>query len=147
MTTLAALINLYRMKELADQRIFVAGHRGMVGSAVCRRLAEIPCQVLTAGRDELNLCDAPRTLDFFRSDRPTMVVFAAARVGGIVANNTFPVEFLADNVLMAVHAIQAAFQAGVGRFLFLGSTCIYPRDAEQPIRRRRAADGTTGTDQ
>ncbi len=70
-----------------------------------------------------------------------MVVFAAARVGGIVANNTFPVEFLADNVLMAVHAIQAAFQAGVGRFLFLGSTCIYPRDAEQPIHEEALLTG------
>jgi GDP-L-fucose synthase len=89
--------------------------------------------VLTAERDQLNLCDAKQTEDYFRTTRPTTVVFAAARVGGIVANNTYPVEFLSDNVLMSVHAIRAAFDAGVRRFLFLGSTCIYPRDARQPI--------------
>ncbi|MFK8111037.1 MAG: GDP-L-fucose synthase family protein [Rubripirellula sp.] len=115
-------------------KIFIAGHRGMVGSAICRRLAEAPCEVLTAGREELDLCDSSQTRDFFQTHRPDSVIFAAAKVGGIVANNTFPVEFLAQNVQMSVAAINAAFEAGVKRFLFLGSTCIYPRDCPQPIR-------------
>ena len=122
-------------------KIFVAGHRGMVGSAVCRRLAETPAQVMTAGRDELDLCDATQTREFFASQRPDAVIFAAAKVGGIVANNTYPVEFLSDNVLMSVNAINAAFESEVTRFLFLGSTCIYPRDCEQPIREEALLSG------
>ncbi len=141
MTSEAMSINLLRMNELSNQRIFVAGHRGMVGSAVCRRLAGMPCEVLTAGRDQLDLCDARQTHDYFQATLPTSVVFAAAKVGGIVANNTYPVEFLSDNVLMAVHAIQAAFESGVRRFLFLGSTCIYPREARQPIREESLLGG------
>ncbi len=121
------------MNALKYGKIFVTGHRGMVGSAVCRRLADSPCDVLTAGRGEVDLCDADQTADFFAAHRPDAVIFAAAKVGGIVANNTFPVEFLSDNVLMAVHSINAAFRNGVERFLFLGSTCIYPRDCRQPI--------------
>lgn len=105
----------------------------MVGSAVCRRLAETSCDVLTANRADLNLCDAGQTLEFFQTYQPSTVVFAAAKVGGIVANRSYPVEFLSDNVLMATHAINAAYETGVRRFLFLGSTCIYPRDADQPI--------------
>ena len=105
----------------------------MVGSAVCRRLTGVPCEVLTAGRDEVDLCDAGETGDFFTSHRPDTVIFAAAKVGGIVANNTYPVEFLSQNVLMALHCINAAFQSGVKRFLFLGSTCIYPRLAPQHL--------------
>lgn len=116
-------------------RILVTGHRGMVGSAVCRRLArESDVEVLTASRDALDLTDPQAVLDFFLSERPDAVIFAAARVGGIVANHTFPVEFLSDNVRMATAAIEAAKAAEVERFLFLGSTCIYPRDAAQPIR-------------
>ncbi len=122
-------------------KIYVAGHRGMVGSAVCRRLAEDGCQVITADRGQLDLCDVTATADFFASHRPDVVVFAAARVGGIAANQTYPVEFLTENVLMAISAINAAFQAGVGRFLFLGSTCIYPRDCEQPIREEALLTG------
>ena len=133
MTSAGLSINLLNMNELSKRRIFVAGHRGMVGSAVCRRLAGMPCDVLTAERDQLNLCDAKQTDDYFQATRPTTVAFCAAKVGGIVANHTYPVEFLSDNVLMAVHAIRSAFDAGVSRFLFLGSTCIYPRDARQPI--------------
>ena len=114
-------------------KVYVAGHRGMVGAAVCRRLAADAVEPLTAGREELDLRDPGQTEAFFRRHRPDMVVFAAAKVGGIVANNNYPVEFLSENVLMAVSSIQAAFNAGVKRFLFLGSTCIYPRDCAQPI--------------
>lgn len=106
----------------------------MVGSAVCRRLSKMPCEVLTADRKELDLRNPVATQTFFQANRPTIVIFAAAKVGGIVANDSYPVEFLSDNVLMSVNAINAAFQAKVKRFLFLGSTCIYPRHADQPIQ-------------
>ena len=115
--------------------VFVAGHRGMVGSAVCRRLEQQDSvRVLTATRDELDLCNPAQTAAFFEANRPDAVIFAAAKVGGIVANNSYPVEFLSDNVTMAVSAINAAFETQVKRFLFLGSTCIYPRDCPQPIQ-------------
>ncbi len=126
------------MKDLG--KIYVAGHRGMVGAAVCRRLAG--CQLIHADRDELDLCDRGATSDFFATHRPDTVVFAAARVGGIAANDTYPVEFLSQNVVMAMNAIQAAFQAGACRFLFLGSTCIYPRDCHQPIREESLLTGS-----
>lgn len=126
------------MKTLTG-KIYVAGHRGMVGSAVCRRLEQDDCQddcvdIITASRSELDLCDPGATEDFFKVHQPSTVIFAAAKVGGIGANDSFPVEFLSENVTMAVGAINAAFRAGVKRFLFLGSTCIYPRDCPQPIR-------------
>ncbi|MEM6688922.1 MAG: GDP-L-fucose synthase [Planctomycetota bacterium] len=114
--------------------VYVAGHSGMVGSAVCRRLAEEPCEVITATRSDLDLRQAGEVREFFEAKKPDAVIFAAAKVGGIVANNTFPVEFLVENLQVELAAIQAAFDAGVRRFLFLGSTCIYPRDCPQPIR-------------
>jgi GDP-L-fucose synthase len=129
------------MNASFPEKIFVAGHRGMVGSAVCRRLADAPGEVLTATRDDVNLCNAVETSDFFATHKPDTVIFAAAKVGGIVANNTYPVEFLSENALMAIHAISAAFQSGVKRFLFLGSTCIYPRECAQPIREQALLTG------
>lgn len=117
------------------RKVFVAGHRGMVGSAVCRALADRPqVEVVTRSRKELDLSDELSTTSFFKEELPDTVIFAAARVGGIHANNTYPVEFLVENVRMAVNAITAAYEFGVERFLFLGSTCIYPRSAPQPIR-------------
>ncbi|MCG8652119.1 MAG: GDP-L-fucose synthase [Pirellulales bacterium] len=126
-------------------KVYVTGHRGMVGSAVCRRLRDQECQLLTATRDQLDLCDASATADFFAQHRPQTVIFAAARVGGIVANNTYPVEFLTENLQMAVNTITAAFENGVERFLFLGSTCIYPRDCPQPIREEALLTGPLET--
>lgn len=118
-------------------RVFIAGHRGMVGSALCRRLAtESDIEILVRDRKELDLTDDLSVSAFFREEKPDGVIFAAAKVGGIHANNTYPVEFLADNVRMAVNSIQAAYENGVKRFLFLGSTCIYPRMAPQPIEER-----------
>jgi GDP-L-fucose synthase len=134
------------MKISSAKRIFVAGHRGMVGSAVCRAI-EQRCgstgspQVLTATRSELDLTDPAATLAFFQKHQPDVVIFAAAKVGGIVANNNYPVEFLSDNVLMSIAAIKAAHQTNVGRFLFLGSTCIYPRDCPQPIQEESLLTG------
>ncbi len=115
------------------RKIFVAGHRGMVGSAVCRRLAKDDVEVIVADRNSLDLRDESAVLAFLRDRRPDAIVFAAAKVGGIVANNSYPVAFLSENVQMAVSSINAAYEAGVERFLFLGSTCIYPRDCPQPI--------------
>jgi GDP-L-fucose synthase len=123
------------MPDPLPRRIFVTGHRGMVGSAVCRRLAAEPdVDCLTCSRDELDLTDGPAVRAFFEDQKPDAVIFAAARVGGIVANNSYPVEFLSENVAMEIAAITAAKETGVERFLFLGSTCIYPRDCAQPIR-------------
>ncbi len=123
-------------------KVYVAGHRGMVGSAVCRRLAsEANCDVLTASRDALDLTNQSSVEDFFAQHRPDAVIFAAAKVGGVLANDTYPVEFLGDNLLMSTFAINAAYATGVKRFLFLGSTCIYPRDCPQPIQEEALLTG------
>ena len=120
--------------SLQEQTIFVAGHRGMVGSAVCKQLKQAGCQhVLTATRTELDLCRQQAVDSFFEKHQPQTVVFAAARVGGIHANSTYPAEFIYENLMMATNAIHSAWKHGVNRFLFLGSTCIYPRVAPQPI--------------
>ncbi len=117
-----------------DSRIYVAGHRGMVGSAVLRRAAALGYDnLVTAGRDELDLTRQADVEQFFADNRPDCVVFAAARVGGIHANATYPAEFIYQNLMMAANAVHAAWQHGCQRFLFLGSTCIYPREAPQPM--------------
>jgi len=124
------------------QRVFVAGHRGMVGAAVCRRLADdAGVRVITAARSELDLTDRRSVDTFFAGEKIDTVIFAAARVGGIVANNTYPVEFLTDNVSMAVNAISSAYEHKVPRFVFLGSTCVYPRNCPQPIREESLLTG------
>lgn len=114
-------------------RVYIAGHRGMVGQAVVRRLQSEPIEMLVQTREELDLCDQAAVQQFFADQLPDQVIFCAARVGGIQANNDYPAEFAFQNLTMATNAIHAAYQAGVKRFLFLGSTCIYPRDAAQPI--------------
>ena len=117
-----------------DARIFVAGHRGLVGSAIVRNLeAKGHDALLLRGRSELDLTDAAQVSAFFESTRPEYVFLAAAKVGGIIANNTYPAEFIRDNLAIQTHVIHAAWRAGVKRLLFLGSSCIYPRLAPQPI--------------
>ncbi len=107
----------------------------MVGSAVCRRLLrETGCRLITRSRSELDLENAVAVQEFFEAEKPEAVVFAAARVGGIHANKTYPVEFLVENLNAQLATINAAYHSGVKRFLFLGSTCIYPRLATQPIK-------------
>lgn len=114
--------------------IYVAGHRGMAGAAVVRRLRQQGFDnLLLASRSELDLTSQAAVNHFFETHRPEAVVFAAAKVGGIHANSTFPAEFLYLNLIMAANAVHAAWQNGTSRFLFLGSTCIYPRMAPQPI--------------
>jgi GDP-L-fucose synthase len=107
----------------------------MVGAAVCRRLSREPgVSVVTRSREQLDLCNEDAVADFFDRERPATVIFAAAKVGGIHANRSFPVEFLSDNLRQELSTIHASFRFGVQRYLFLGSTCIYPRLAQQPIR-------------
>lgn len=122
------------MFDLRGRTVFVAGHRGMVGSAIVRRLASEGCEVLTAGRDALDLIDQAATRAWFARERPDAVFLAAARVGGILANDSYPADFLYDNLMIEANVIEAAFRTGVGKLLFLGSSCIYPKFAEQPIR-------------
>lgn len=119
--------------SLAGKRIFVAGHRGMVGSALVRRLARENCEILTAGRDTLNLLDQAAVRGWLADKKPDAVILAAARVGGIQANDVYPADFLYDNLVIQTNVIEGAFRAGVEKLLFLGSSCIYPKFAEQPI--------------
>lgn len=127
----AALSDLF---TLEDKRVFVAGHRGMVGSALCRALAGEGCEVLTAGRDALDLTDQRSVHDWLAREAPDVVVVAAAKVGGIKANDTYPADFLYENLMIEANLIHGAHLAGIDRLLFLGSSCIYPKFAEQPIR-------------
>ena len=117
-----------------DQRIYVAGHRGLVGSAIVRQLeAAGNDNWIGATRDELNLCEREAVFDFMGQQRPTAVIIAAAKVGGIVANNNFPVEFLSENVQVQTNLMDAAHKFDVEHLVFLGSSCIYPKFAPQPI--------------
>ena len=120
--------------DLVGKRVWVAGHRGMVGSAVVRRLASENCEVLTVGRQELDLIDQAAVNAWMEKTRPDAIVLAAAKVGGIHANNSMPAEFLHDNIVLQTNVIHAAYKCGVEKLLFLGSSCIYPKDAPQPIK-------------
>lgn len=119
--------------SLAGKSVFVAGHRGMVGAAIVRRLSSEGCTVLTASRAELDLKDQAAVRTWFLAKQPQVVFLAAAKVGGILANDTYPADFLYDNLMIEANIIEAAFQTGVEKLLFLGSSCIYPKFAEQPI--------------
>lgn len=118
---------------LDGKRIFVAGHKGLVGGAVVRRLADVLCEVVTVGRDVLDLTDQAAVRDWFNSAKPDAVILAAGKVGGIYANDTDPVGFLADNLALQTNVISSAYESGVEKLLFLGSSCIYPKYAPQPI--------------
>ena len=123
-------------------RIFVAGHRGMAGSAICRALQRAGySNLLTASRSELDLENGPAVQRWFSEHTPTVVVLAAAKVGGIQANNTYPADFLLDNLKIQTNVIETAWRSGVRRLLFLGSSCIYPKFAEQPIREEALLTG------
>lgn len=118
-----------------DQAIFVAGHRGMVGSAIVRRLKAIGyTNIITRSRKELNLLDQQAVHQFFEQNKIQQIYLAAAKVGGILANNTYPAEFIHENLMIEANVIHEAHKADINKLLFLGSSCIYPRLAEQPIR-------------
>ncbi|WP_282189137.1 GDP-L-fucose synthase [Azospirillum sp. SYSU D00513] len=119
--------------RLEGRRVWVAGHRGMVGSALVRRLASEGCTVLTAGRAQVDLRRQAEVEAWMEAERPDAVIVAAAKVGGILANSTRPAEFIYDNLAIETNIVHAAQQAGVAKLLFLGSSCIYPRMASQPI--------------
>jgi len=119
--------------ELEGKRILVAGHRGMVGSALVRRLAREPCTILTASRSELDLTRQAEVERWMAEQRPDAVFVAAAKVGGILANDRYPADFIFQNLAIELNLIHAAFQVGVAKLVFLGSSCIYPRLAPQPI--------------
>ena len=115
-------------------RVFVAGHRGMVGSAICGLLeAEGKVELITRSRQELDLLDQTLVEEFFCDERPDQVYQCAAKVGGILANNTYPAEFIQQNLVLETNIVHSAWRAGVNKLLFLGSSCIYPRDCPQPM--------------
>ncbi|MFN4091448.1 MAG: GDP-L-fucose synthase family protein [Brevundimonas sp.] len=118
---------------LAKKRVWVAGHRGMVGSAIVRRLASEDCEIVTADRATVDLKSPDQVSAFVADLRPDAIFMAAAKVGGILANDTQPADFLYDNLMIAANVTEAAYRNGVGKMLFLGSSCIYPRMAPQPI--------------
>lgn len=119
--------------DLAGRRVWVAGHRGMVGAATCRRLASESCEVLTVGREQLDLRRQQEVEAWMAAARPELVVLAAATVGGIYANDARPAEFIYDNLVIETNILHAAWRLGVRKLLFLGSSCIYPREAAQPM--------------
>ena len=119
--------------DLTAKRVWVTGHRGMVGSAVVRRLSSEPCEILTTGKGELDLRRQADVEAWMAANRPQVVVMAGAKVGGIHANNTYPADFIYDNLTIETNTIRAAAETGVEKLLFLGSSCIYPREASQPI--------------
>ena len=117
------------------KKIFVAGHRGMVGSAICRQLKKkSEVEIITRTREELDLCDQSAVHEFMKTEKPDEVILAAAKVGGIHANNTYPAEFIYQNLQIQNNVIHAAHINDVEKLLFLGSSCIYPRAVEQPMR-------------
>jgi len=118
-----------------SSKVFVAGHKGMVGGALVRKLQDQGFQnIVTRSSTELDLRDRERVIDFFHHEQPVIVLLAAAKVGGILANDTYPADFLSDNLRIQLNVMDAAHDSGVERLLFLGSSCIYPKFAEQPIR-------------
>lgn len=127
--------------ELAGKRIFVAGHRGMVGRSVVRRLGAERCRILTADRAALDLTQQAAVQGWLREHRPEVVIVAAAKVGGIAFNSSHPVEFLAENLAIALNLIRGSYEAGVEKLLFLGSSCIYPKLAPQPIQEEALLSG------
>jgi GDP-L-fucose synthase len=119
--------------DLKGQRVFVTGHNGMAGSALVRRLKSEDCEILTADRQKLDLTDQSQTEDWLAQNRPDAVFNAAGHVGGIFANDTFPADFIVDNLAIGLNVIRGSFKTGVKKLLALGSSCIYPKLAAQPM--------------
>jgi len=128
--------------DLSKKRVFVAGHRGMVGSAIVRLLQNESCELLTIGRDQLDLRDQAGVKAWFDREKPQAVFLAAAKVGGILANDTYPAEFLYDNLAIELNVIDAAFRSGAEKLVYLGSSCIYPKFAPQPMKENALLTGS-----
>lgn len=127
--------------QLADRKVWVAGHRGMVGQALLRRLTRERCQLITCDRDQVDLCRQSETEDWLAANRPEVIFLAAATVGGILANDTRPAEFICDNLAIELNVVEAARRVGVAKLVLLGSSCIYPRFAPQPIPESALLEG------
>ncbi|MFP4464940.1 MAG: GDP-L-fucose synthase family protein [Alphaproteobacteria bacterium] len=119
--------------DIKDKKIWIAGHRGMVGSALLRRLSEEDCEIITASRDQLDLLDQKATHDWIAQNKPDAVFLAAAKVGGIYANNAYPAQFIYNNLMIQSNIIHGSYLAEVSKLVFLGSSCIYPKMAQQPM--------------
>ena len=120
---------------MANLKIFIAGHRGMVGSALIRLLQkQKEIEIITRDRAELDLTNQAEVQNFFKKEKINQVYLAAAKVGGIYANNTFPAEFIYENLMIEINVIHSAFLSGVKKLLFLGSSCIYPKYSKQPMK-------------
>ena len=129
-----------------ESRIYVAGHRGLAGSAIVRRLQSAGYEnLIMRGRDELDLTDQQQTSSFFEQEKPEYVFLAAAKVGGIVANDTYPADFIQQNLAIQTNVIHQSWRTGVKRLLFLGSSCIYPRDCPQPMKEAHILTGPLET--
>lgn len=128
--------------SLHGKRVWVAGHRGMVGSAIVRRLEREECEILTVGRDTVDLANQAQTSEWIAKTQPHAVFLAAAKVGGILANDTRPAEFLYENLMIESNIIDASYRAGIEKLLFLGSSCIYPKFADQPIKEEALLTGS-----
>jgi GDP-L-fucose synthase len=127
--------------DISD-KIYVAGHKGLVGSAIVRKLTASGYKnILTADKIRLNLIDQRATADFFENEKPDYVFLAAAKVGGILANNNYPADFIYDNTMIESNIIHSSFKTGVKKLLFLGSSCIYPKLANQPIKEEYLLEG------
>src|SRR5919108_2878237 len=118
---------------LKGKRVWVAGHRGMVGSALARRLAQEKCEILTVGRSDVDLTVQDQVARWMNEARPQSVFMAAAKVGGILANDSYPAEFLYHNLMIEANITRAAYEIGVEKMVFLGSSCIYSKHAPQPM--------------
>jgi len=129
------------MFDLTNKRIWVAGHRGMVGRAVGRALADEPCEVLTVDRQSCDLTRQSEVESWMADNKPDAIILCAARVGGILANDTYPADFIYDNLMIESHIIAAAHQQKTEKLLFLGSSCIYPKMASQPISEQALLTG------
>ena len=126
---------------MSKPKIFVAGHKGMVGSALARLLKRKKVEIITKEKKELNLLDQKKVQSFFKKNKIDQVYLAAAKVGGIHANNTYPAEFIYENLMIQNNIIHSAFLSGVKKLLFLGSSCIYPKNAKQPMKEEELLTG------
>jgi len=128
--------------DISNKKIFIAGHKGMVGSAVQRKLTSESCTILTAERSQLDLMNQKEVSLWFEKNKPDVVILCAAKVGGIYANNKFPVDFLYNNLTIQTNIISESFKNDVKKLVFLGSSCIYPRDCEQPMSEKSLLTGS-----
>ena len=126
---------------MTNQKIFIAGHKGLVGASILNHLKKEKNEIITRDRNELDLLNQPQVQDFFKNEKIDQVYLAAAKVGGIFANNTYPAEFIYENLMIQTNIIHSAFLGGVKKILFIGSSCIYPKEAKQPIKEAELFNG------